>query len=59
MLDTELAIRCGNEDSESFKTDIVIQQGEGLSANEITYTYQVLSTNKTTTSFITKMNTFA
>ena len=36
MLDIELTIRCGNKESESFKTDIGIPQGDGLSANKFT-----------------------
>ena len=34
MIDTELTIQCRNEESKSFKKDIGIPQGDGLSANE-------------------------
>ena len=36
MLKTELTIRCGNEESSFFSTDIGVPQGDGLSANEFT-----------------------
>ena len=36
MLDTELTIRCRNKESESFKMDIGIPQGDGLSSIELT-----------------------
>ena len=36
MHDAELTIRCGNEESKSFKTDIGIPQEDGLGANEFT-----------------------
>lgn len=34
MIDTELTIQCRDEESKSFKKDIGIPQGDGLSANE-------------------------
>ena len=36
ILDRELTIRWRNEESEFFKTDIVIPQGDSLNANEFT-----------------------
>ena len=36
MHDAELTIRCENEESKSFKTDIGIPQEDGLGANEFT-----------------------
>ena len=36
ILDRELTIRRRNEESEFFKTDIVIPQGDSLNANEFT-----------------------
>ena len=41
MHDAELTIRCGNEESKSFKTDIGIPQEDGLGANEFTLNLSV------------------
>ena len=62
MFDTELTIRCGNEESESFKTDTGILQGDGPVQRNLLYTCQILSTNETSNTAVnlnTKMNTFA
>ena len=34
--DTQLNVRCGKAESDSFQTDIGVPQGDGLSANEFT-----------------------
>lgn len=36
MFDTERTVRCETEESDFFKTDTVVPQGDGLSANELT-----------------------